>query len=230
MEPWTHETLTQLRGATHRGDSSLALDLLRSHPVLDVAHTISPWLIHSIEADVPGARWHGMAIVESLRTGGQPGDSVLATRLQHALDGREPPHLTLVPIDLSILSYILEGGHSDSQGYRLNVHTGQILSEDPEGYDGVAEPPDWEDREVWLEFGELWPRRGWQDMADFIETIEDPDLAERLAYAIRGKGAFRRFNDIVYSTEYGSRWGLFRDERETGRARHWLSEQGLRPD
>lgn len=230
MEPWTHETLTQIRGATHRGDSSLALDLLRSHPALDVAHTISPWLINSIEADVPGARWLGMTIVEAFRTSDLPGDVALAVRLQHALDGQEPPDLALIPIDLFILSHILEGGDDDSPGYRLNARTGQIFSEDPEGYEGVPEPPDWEDDEVWLELDAIWPRQAWQDMADFIDTVEDPAFAERLNAAIRGKGAFRRFGDITYDTEYESRWVLFSDEREAGRARHWLAERGLRPD
>jgi hypothetical protein len=230
MEPWTHETLTQLRGATHRGDSSLALELLRSHPVLDAAHTISQWLIRSIEADVPGARWLGMSIVDALRTSELPGDVALATRLQHALDGREPPDLALIPIDLFMLSDILDGGDRDTMGYRLNAHTGQILSEDPEGYEGVPEPPDWDDDEVWLYLEAIWPAHGWQDMADYIATVEDPALAERLNHAIRGKGAFRRFGDITYDTEHESRFVLFRDERETGRARHWLAERGLRPD
>lgn len=231
MEPWTHETHQELLAATHSGHSVPALELLRTHPVLEAAHTISTWLVGAIASDVPGARWLGMTIVDAFRTTDLPGDVALATRLQHALDGREPPDLALIPVDLFILSDILEGGRSDDLGYRIHARTGEIVSEDPEGMEGIAEPPDWDDEEVWLYLDAIWPRQGWRDMADFIATVEDPALAERLNYAIRGKGAFRMFKDVVYSTENeGTRWGIFSDEREAGRARHWLAERGLRSD
>lgn len=214
-----------------RGESSTALELLRTHPPADTAHTVATWLIGAVVSDVAGARWAAMAIVDELSKSYIDGDVTLASRLQHALDGTEPPDLALIPVDMFILSDVLEGGFSDDTGHRLHVESGQILSEDPEGLEGVPEPPDWDDERVWLPFEAIWPRQGWQDMADFIDTVEDPALAERLANAIRGRGAFRYFKDIVYSTEHeGFRWGLFSEERETGRARHWLAEHGLRPD
>lgn len=38
------------------------------------------------------------------------------------------------------------------------------------------------------------------DMADFAERISDDAAGRRLARAIRGKGAFRRFKDVSWST------------------------------
>lgn len=231
MEGWTHETYRQLVTAIHADNSAVAVESLRSHPVVDTAHTIARWLVESIATDTPGSRWLGMAIVDGLSSSYLPGDAALVDRLQHALDGRVPTDLTLIPIDMYILSEILEGGHGDSEGFRLNGATGAILSENPEFIEGVPEPPDWEDDNTWIYLDEIWPREGWRDMADFIDTVDDPVLAERLSNAIRGKGAFRRFGDIVYAADTEqTRWNLFRDERRAGRARHWLAERGLRPD
>lgn len=51
-------------------------------------------------------------------------------------------------------------------------------------------------------------------MEDFIATMEDEHLAELLEVAIQGKGAFRRFKDVLarYSEEREV-WFRFKDER-----------------
>lgn len=67
-------------------------------------------------------------------------------------------------------------------------------------------------------------------MRDFILTVDDPDLAERLRRAIEGRGAFRRFRDVVFEDdELRHRWTLRSSERQLGRARLWLADAGLRP-
>jgi hypothetical protein len=38
---------------------------------------------------------------------------------------------------------------------------------------------------------------GYQDMVWFIEDLGDADFADRLARAISGRGAFRRFKDTL---------------------------------
>ena len=74
------------------------------------------------------------------------------------------------------------------------------------------------------------PSHVWyQDMADFAGGVDDEDAARRLARAIRGKGAFRRFKDELYE-EYPDlvpEWHAFRDLRATRRAVEWLVDQGL---
>ena len=63
----------------------------------------------------------------------------------------------------------------------------------------------------------------------FIASVEDPGRAERLAVAIRGSGAFRRFKDELarWPGEL-ERWHALSEERQRGRARSWLAASGYR--
>jgi len=51
-----------------------------------------------------------------------------------------------------------------------------------------------------------------------------------LEVAITGRGAFRRFKDVIdrWPDEI-ERWRVFSDERRMGRAREWLAAHGYRP-
>jgi hypothetical protein len=69
----------------------------------------------------------------------------------------------------------------------------------------------------------------YQDMADFAEGITDERAGRRLARAIQGKGAFRRFKDELHQ-EYPDllpAWHAFRDTRATRRAVQWLADNSL---
>jgi hypothetical protein len=67
-------------------------------------------------------------------------------------------------------------------------------------------------------------------MVEFIGSVADERLANRLDDAIRGRGAFRRFADTLrrQSEDELSRWFEFADERKRGRARAWLADIGYR--
>lgn len=77
------------------------------------------------------------------------------------------------------------------------------------------------------------PSHVWhQDMADFAEGLSDATAGRRLAGAIQGKGAFRRFKDEL-SREYPellSPWHAFRDARSKRRAGEWLVDERLNDD
>jgi hypothetical protein len=66
-------------------------------------------------------------------------------------------------------------------------------------------------------------------MADFAETITDERATRRLARAIQGKGAFRRFKDELHEEhpELLPAWYAFRDARATRRAVQWLADNSL---
>ena len=71
-------------------------------------------------------------------------------------------------------------------------------------------------------------RDGYRDMADFAATVTDPHAAELLALALEGRGAFRRFRNIVFEhEELGPEWRRFRDARAARRALDWLEVEGL---
>jgi hypothetical protein len=64
-------------------------------------------------------------------------------------------------------------------------------------------------------------------MQDFIATVPDLDLGDRLDIGIQGRGAFRRFRDVLASWPGElARWYAFSEERQRGRARAWLADGG----
>jgi hypothetical protein len=69
----------------------------------------------------------------------------------------------------------------------------------------------------------------YQDMADFAEGISDDAAGRRLARALQGRGAFRRFKHELYEhyPELISPWHALRDVRAQRRAVGWLLDQGL---
>lgn len=69
----------------------------------------------------------------------------------------------------------------------------------------------------------------YRDMADFADGIADERAGSRLARAIQGKGAFRRFKDELHD-EYPhllSLWHEFSDRRGIRRAVEWLTDSSL---
>ena len=69
---------------------------------------------------------------------------------------------------------------------------------------------------------------GYRDMEDFIATVEEQHLVELLEVAINGKGAFRRFKDVLARyPEERERWFRFKDERMEQRALEWLDDIGV---
>ncbi len=73
-------------------------------------------------------------------------------------------------------------------------------------------------------------RAGYEDMEEFISTVGNERLQEQLWIAIRGRGAFRRFKDVLadHPTER-ERWFTFKDERVRGRVLAWLAKEGIEP-
>jgi len=68
-------------------------------------------------------------------------------------------------------------------------------------------------------------REGYEEMVDFIVTVKDERLAELLGVAINGKGAFRRFKDVLLNyPEARERWFEFKDDRMRERVREWLDD------
>lgn len=69
----------------------------------------------------------------------------------------------------------------------------------------------------------------YKDMADFADGISDEKAGRRLASALQGRGAFRRFKNQLYEhhPELISSWHALRDVRAERRTVAWLLDQGL---
>jgi hypothetical protein len=138
-------------------------------------------------------------------------------------------------IDLDELCYALEN-NSFEQDYYLDLETGEILmisdymdTEDTEETEELREQLE-EDPDRYEPLPKADSREGYRDMEDFIATMEDERLAELLEVAINGKGAFRRFKDVLAGfPEEREEWFRFKDDRLMERALEWLEDIGVEP-
>jgi hypothetical protein len=64
-------------------------------------------------------------------------------------------------------------------------------------------------------------------MEDFVLSLDDSALQRELAGAIRGKGAFRRFKDLVAVAGIREQWFARRDEALKALAVEFLEEEGI---
>jgi hypothetical protein len=65
-------------------------------------------------------------------------------------------------------------------------------------------------------------------MEDFIETVSDPRLHARLLHAIQGRGAFRRFKDVLLAHPHErERWFTFSAARVHERVLAWLHDEAI---
>jgi hypothetical protein len=148
-----------------------------------------------------------------------------------ALLRREPPAARTAPVDLDELSSLLEGGFGESSTVYVDLLTGDVFSgdfTDPAlvGEDAAVDVEAEPDRWVWLE--RAGSREGWEDMEAFALRQRDHVVRDRLARAIEGAGAFRRFRDLVHSEGLAEQWQIYSDDRRWGRARDALADAGIR--
>lgn len=97
--------------------------------------------------------------------------------------------------------------------------------EDPELERAIEAEPD-----RFLPIPRFETRLEYEWMAVFCESIGDADARakDRIADALRGKGAFRRFKDVLY--EYPAlreRWFAERNDYAANHASAWLKSEGV---
>jgi hypothetical protein len=142
--------------------------------------------------------------------------------------------LELSSLDLEEIANALSDQTDYEHQWLINPQTGQIVYWTADtGIDGQT-PIDLDDLDD-LDLIGIDPLPSWiwyQDMADFAEGITDERAGRRLARAIQGKGAFRRFKDELHE-EYPDllpTWYAFRDARARRRAVQWLADNSLIDD
>jgi len=70
----------------------------------------------------------------------------------------------------------------------------------------------------------------YRDIEDFIATVRNQHLQDRLWRAIQGRGAFRRFKDVLAAHFHErERWFEFKDARVRERVLDWLESKGIEP-
>ncbi len=149
-----------------------------------------------------------------------------------------------LPVDLDEIALGMDEDPNVGTWY-LNVETGEtylFLESDELDFDG-EDPPDWMDEasrkaahEIeegdarWVEIPHTSGHDAWRVMADFADTVGDDFLRTRLADALDGRGAFRRFHRVLADyPEEQRRWRDHEDELARREATEWLATLGIRP-
>ena len=67
---------------------------------------------------------------------------------------------------------------------------------------------------------------GYDTMVGFIRTIDDNKISNKLANAIRGKGAFKRFRYVAEENGLLQKWYDFKNAAEENTIREWCKDNG----
>jgi Uncharacterised protein family (UPF0158) len=222
MTEWDANAVKELRGAANRGDASI-VEVVRGRLTEDVLQLAGDGLLGAVAQGVSEAATLAAQCAAALRQRAWEGDDELADQLDAILNLGATPMLRPLPVDLEELASLLEGDPVYGGG-RIDLKTGDCWPESPD--DNNLD----EEGDHWLYVECVGSRQGYRDMERFIATVEDPAIVDRLAIAIRGSGAFRRFKDVLSRwPEELQRYFLFSSERQLGRARSWLAAEGYRP-
>jgi len=137
-----------------------------------------------------------------------------------------------VKIILNELINVFEENSFEIQHF-LDVETGEMITLIDEGISGEDDTELREEIEKgfnkrYFRIPEQDSHEGYRDMVRFTETVEDENLQEKLWIALDGKGAFRRFKNVLYDyPEERERWFAFQNERVKQRVLDWLEVNDL---
>jgi Uncharacterised protein family (UPF0158) len=209
-------------------DGAAALTVARSLGLTGPLQQVGDLVLLALDHDASEAAEFAAQCAGALRVRGCDGDQELADAIDTALGltASDVRSLTELAVDLDQLADLIDGG-SESAGGRLDLTTGQVW---PEFAFEDSFDEDEDDPHRWLH---VWPtgsRRAYNDMVDFTAARTDQRLRERLDRALEGRGAFRRFKDVLFDRPNDREdWFVFSEDRRRGRAREWLADAGYRP-
>ncbi|MFS0615891.1 UPF0158 family protein [Lederbergia ruris] len=127
----------------------------------------------------------------------------------------------------------------------LNRSTGEVISvsqndlraaEEDEPIDHL---PDWQQEDLkiaidvvenfenYVELPTKYDINEYQMMEDFCYVLSDGNKKNKLLNAIRGRGAFRRFKDLVFQLDLEEEWYTFRDNAYKKIAIRWCQDYDL---
>jgi len=131
-----------------------------------------------------------------------------------------------VPISWEALEDAFENNAPEVHSY-LHLSTGEVMRV----VDGVADPVTHTRIVADNNYRRVEPvssREQYRWMERFIATVDEGPLRQRLLQSIDGKGAFRRFKDVLMSFPVDrERWFAFRSERLRMCMEGWLDAQGI---
>lgn len=139
--------------------------------------------------------------------------------------------MTSIKVNWAYVETAFERNSPDLHSY-IDRTTGDVLvvvdgqPEDEENRNRIAGTP-----EQYVRIDPASSREQYRWMEQFVASLEDPQLRERLLVAIDGKGAFRRFKDVLLTyPQERERWFNYRAALLQHHINLWFSSKGLDPD
>ena len=135
------------------------------------------------------------------------------------------------------VSELLDAMRSASDGvtYYFNRQMGvvdyRVDFDDFESDEESDDDTDFFNEDIWVEVPTLSSREGYERMASFAETVDEPDIRDLLDTALGGRGSFRRFRDIVDRyPDVEARWRKFERDHLEQEAIRWLETLDIQPE
>lgn len=132
-----------------------------------------------------------------------------------------------VAVDWEALEDAFENNAPEVHSY-LHLSTGEVLRvvdgiADPQMHSRIAADP------AYVRVEPVSSREQYRWMERFIQMLDPSDLKDELTLAIDGRGAFRRFKDVLMvNAPERERWFAFRSERLRVFMEAWLEAHALR--
>jgi hypothetical protein len=132
-----------------------------------------------------------------------------------------------VPVDWEALEDAFENNAPEVHSY-LHLTTGEVLRvvdgvADPQMHSRISSDPNY------LRIDPVSSREQYRWMERFIPMVDEGELKTKLSQAIDGKGAFRRFKDVLMSFAADrERWFTFRSERLRTFMEAWLAAHAIK--
>jgi|SRR5450755_590435 hypothetical protein len=116
--------------------------------------------------------------------------------------------------------------------YFLNVQTGEVARFSDFDDEREQQLEEIESDRNWIAVERISSHEAYQWMEDFLAEVVTPKnelIAEKLSIALMGKGAFRRFKDVLYSAgdTWVQAWYQWKDDHLHEAMRRWFEELPL---
>jgi hypothetical protein len=138
--------------------------------------------------------------------------------------------MRVIPINWTDLETAFERNSPDTESF-LDTRTGEVVTVT----EGAIDYPEQRAKvqsggEAFVRIEPAASREQYKWMERFVVGVTDEPLRERLVIAIDGKGAFRRFKDVLlnYPTER-ERWFSYRAELLHWAIQKWMEKEQLAP-
>jgi uncharacterized protein UPF0158 len=138
--------------------------------------------------------------------------------------------MRVIPINWTDLETAFERNAPDTESF-LDTRTGEVVTVTEGAIDYTEQRAKVQaGGEAFVRIEPAASREQYKWMERFVAGVTDEPLRERLVIAIDGKGAFRRFKDVLlnYPTER-ERWFSYRSELLHWAMHKWLEKEQLAP-